>query len=580
MSLPSSLYNPLRIASALSPVLFSLGDPDLLVEVLNSNPAGVVLVEASRELPVVYCNDSFRRWAPLGGQPIVGRALPELFVWSDRRALRSTYREVINSGVPVHRQAVAYHRRPGDHEASGYWSVSHYPLRGPGGRVTHVLSVTVDVTDQTVSHTQMQETQARVLSTLTRIARHFAATGPTPRFFDELSAIVAELVSAERVAFWLYDADAGTISPQPGAFGFTAQELERLSSVPCHRDGDGVVERIVFNDLLVRSAVGAGDPRAAGYQALIHALGVSDTIAIPWRAGDLRLGALGAYDSTRPSGFTEEDVWVLEAAATASALVWEHRQADDALSEVREREAAGLRHQIEQSIQLEQLKTDFLKLASHELRGPLGIVRGYISMMEDGTFGTVGQSVAPVLPLMRAKLEEMNQLINEIIETARLEDSALELKLVHLDLRDVARAAVHALEPLANERHELVVRLSDEPVKIFGDVSRLRIIVTNLVHNAIKYSPKGGEVQVTCESRDGAAVVSVSDQGVGIAPSDQGRLFTRFGRIVTRDTQGLPGTGLGLFLARDLARRHGGDVTVWSEPGRGSTFTLSLPLAQ
>lgn len=558
MSLPSHLYDPLRIASALSPALFSLGDPDLLVELLNSNPAGVVLVEADPDLPVVYCNESFQHWAPLGDRPILGCSLLELFVWADRSAVRSTYRSVIQAGVPIHRRSVPYRLRPQDQEAVGYWSASHYPLRGPHGRVTHVLSITIDVTNHALEEAHLQETQRRALSTLAMIARHLTTAGQAPSFFNELSATTAELVSAERVAFWLYDPDDETISAQPGHFGFSVDQLELAGRLPCRPGGTDPLERVVFDDLVVVK---------------------ESDIAVPWKVGDHRLGALGAYDSTRASGFTDEDVRALQAAATAAALVWEHRQADDALAEMRDRETTSLRQQIEQSIELEHLKTDFLKLASHELRGPLGVVRGYISMMEDGTLGPVGQSVAPVLPLLRAKLDEMNQLINEIVETARLEDSALELQFTRLDLRDVVQAALRALEPLTGECHRLVTSVADQPVTVVGDSSRLRMIVTNLVHNAIKYSPQGGEVCVTCGAQDGLARIAVTDQGVGIAAEDRDRLFTRFGRIVTRDTAGLPGTGLGLYLARDVARRHGGDVTVQSEPGRGSTFTLSLPLS-
>jgi len=558
MSLPSHVYDPLRIASVLSPAIFSLGDPDLLVELLNSNPAGVVLVEADPDLPIVYCNETFHRWAPLRDQPILGRPLPELFVWADRNTVRSTYRQVIQSRMPVHRRSVPYHLRADDEDAVGYWSASHYPLRGPRGWVTHVLTVSVDVTDQAVGEARLQDTQHRALTALARIAKHLTAAGQAPSFLDELSATIGELVAAKRVSFWLYDADTETISAQPARLGFNDDELQLASGLPCRAGGTGALERVVFDDLTVMRGA---------------------EVVVPWKAGEHRLGAVGAYESIRPSGFTNEDVRALQAAATAAALVWENRQADDAVADLREREATNLRQRIEQSIQLEQLKTDFLKLASHELRGPLAVVRGYVSMMEDGTLGQVGKGVAPVLPLLRAKLDEMNQLINEIVETARLEDSALELQVQRLDLRDVVQASVHALEPLTGEGLELVARIASRPVPVVGDGSRLRMIVTNLVHNAIKYSPQGGEIRVTCTAEDGMARVAVRDQGVGISPQDRDRLFTRFGRIVTRETAGLPGTGLGLYLARDLARRHGGDVTLESELGRGSTFTLSLPLS-
>jgi signal transduction histidine kinase len=573
--------DPLRIASALSPALFALGDPDRFVELLNSNPAGVVLVDAGPELTVVYCNDAFQRWAPAGRRPVVGRPLPELFAWSDRAALRSSYREAVRTGQPVHWRSAPYHERSGGGSAGrlAYWNVSHYPLCGPAGRVTHVLTFTVDVTDQAAVRVRMREAQQRVLDGLGDVARHLSDHGDLTAFFGDLSRALTDLVPAARAAFWLHDPDTATISPQAGAAGFTPDQLDRLRGIPCSPDGEGVAERIVFDDLVLRDQVDGAASDAASYRAALRAVGVMDTISMPWRAGDLRLGVVGVYDSTRPSGFSEEDVWVLQAAVTAAALVWEHRQADAAVAALREREAASLRQQIEQSTQLEQLKTDFLKLASHELRGPLGVVRGYISMMEDGTLAPVGEHVGPVLPLLRAKLDEMNRLINEMLETARLDDSALQLQLARLDLREVVHEAVRSLEPLAGERHSLVTETPGASVEVTGDRSRLSMIVTNLVHNALKYSPAGGEVRVSCRAGAGRGVVAVTDQGVGIAAGDMGRLFTRFGRIATPETAGIAGTGLGLYLARDLARRHGGEVGVESEPGRGSTFTLSLPLA-
>jgi signal transduction histidine kinase len=572
--------DPLRAASALSPVLFALGDPDLLVELLSSSPAGVVLVEAAGDLPIVYCNDAFQRWAPLSPGPAVGRPLPELFAWTDRPAIRAAYREVIRTGRPVHLRSAAYHEGHGSDARVAYWNVSHYPLQVPAGPVSHVLSFTVDVTDRAGARARMDDAQHRVLAAVGGMARHLNGHGGTTAFFRELSATVADLVSAGRAVFLAYDAGSQTISARPGGFGFAPGELEGLRAIPCRHGGPGMIEQVVFGDLVVRDDITPDDPRYAEYGRAISALGVRDAITVPWRAGKRRLGAAGACDSTRRTGFTDEDVWVLQAAVTAAALVWEHRQADDALALLRERESAALHQQIEQSLQLEQLKANFLKLASHELRAPLAVVRGYMSMMEDGTLGDVGEQVAPVVPMLRAKLDEMNRLINEMLETARLEDSALQLEMTRIDLREIVHEAVRSLEPLAGEHHRLVTSTPGVPVPVEGDRSRLAMVVTNLVHNALKYSPGGGEVRVACSIQDGRARLAVCDQGVGITAEDAARLFTRFGRIVRPETAQITGVGLGLYLARDLARRHGGDVEVESEPGAGSTFTLTLPLTR
>lgn len=577
--------DPLRIASDLSPVLFALGDPDLLVEVLSSSPAGAVLVEASPGLPVVYCNEAFERWAPVGRWPLVGRSLPELFAWTDRPAITAAYREVIHTGRPLHRRStVQPARMTGEsRDRPTPWNVSHYPLRGSSGsrgRVTHVLSLMVDASDPAAIRLRMQEARRRVLAGFGDVARHLAdpAGGEVP-LLGGLSETLLDLVPAARAAFWRYDGETGTISPLPGACGFSPDELEALRDIPCRLADDPLLERVVLHGLVLRDDIRPGEPGEGPYRAALGRLGVRDTITIEWRSGGRRLGAVAVYGSRVPTGFTEEDVWVLEAAAAAAAAVWEHRMADDAAAAIHESEAAGLRRQIEQHIELERQKTDFLKLASHELRGPLGVVRGYVSMMEDGTLGPVGEQAQPVLPMLRAKLDEMNRLINEMLETARLDDSALQLRLVRLDLREVVHEAVRSLEPLADAQHRLVTDTPGSAVPVVGDRSRLCMIVTNLVHNALKYSPGGGEVRVTCRAVDGRGEVAVHDQGVGIAAEDIGRLFTRFARIVTPETAGIAGTGLGLYLARDLARRHGGDVEVASRPGEGSTFTLRLPVA-
>jgi signal transduction histidine kinase len=228
---------------------------------------------------------------------------------------------------------------------------------------------------------------------------------------------------------------------------------------------------------------------------------------------------------------------------------------------------------------IEKNKTQFLNLASHELRGPLTVVRGYVSMLEGGLLGDLNERGRKAAPVISAKVLEMNALIEQMIEAARLEDGALLLRPEANDLRDIVNAAVESERPALDGQHNIQVKCPDRPVHVRVDGERVKTIVSNLVSNAIKYSPKGGPVDVDLVSRGGIARVSVKDQGVGIAKGDLPILFTRFGRVSTPETDHLPGTGLGLYLGRQLARLQGGEITVDSDPGRGSTFTLHLPVA-
>jgi signal transduction histidine kinase len=227
---------------------------------------------------------------------------------------------------------------------------------------------------------------------------------------------------------------------------------------------------------------------------------------------------------------------------------------------------------------LERTKSEFLNLASHELRGPVTLIRGYISMLAAGSFGELPGELRSVLPLLEAKADEMNNLIEQMIEAARLEEGRLELHPADTDLRAVAERALDMIRPLAGDSHQLVLESSEPEVRAYVDPDRIGTILSNLLSNALKYSPGGGEVRCSVSREDGRAVIAVSDHGVGIAGEDLNTLFTRFGRISNRETAHVGGTGLGLYLSRELAKLHGGDLSVTSEPGRGSTFRVELPL--
>jgi signal transduction histidine kinase len=229
---------------------------------------------------------------------------------------------------------------------------------------------------------------------------------------------------------------------------------------------------------------------------------------------------------------------------------------------------------------LEKTKSQFLNLASHELRSPLGVINGYLSMLEQGSLGQLKEPGIRAIEVLKAKALEMNMLIAQMLEAARLEDGRLALKRERTDLRRIAGEAIETIKPLSSERHRLMLDQGTEAVYVLGDPDRLVTIVGNLLENAIKYSPKGGTIRCVVGRVDGSGTVSVTDQGIGIAEEDLPRLFNRFERIHNRETSHVGGTGLGLYLSRELARQHGGDLVVQSRTGQGSSFTLRVPTAE
>jgi signal transduction histidine kinase len=225
---------------------------------------------------------------------------------------------------------------------------------------------------------------------------------------------------------------------------------------------------------------------------------------------------------------------------------------------------------------LERAKTDFLNIASHELRGPMTVIKGYLTMLESGALGEMSPKARSVLPLLITKSDEVNWMVEQMIEASRLEEGRLALKTHRMDIVELTDSAVDSVRMLLAD-HGLKLITPPEAIEAKVDPDRFQIVVRNLLSNAAKYSPAGSDINVDVGHDDNEAFVKVSDQGVGIAPEDQASLFTRFSRIETGTN--IQGTGLGLWLSREIARMHQGDLTVSSKVGRGSTFTFSVPLS-
>jgi signal transduction histidine kinase len=284
--------------------------------------------------------------------------------------------------------------------------------------------------------------------------------------------------------------------------------------------------------------------------------------------------AIVCVSRRRSEAFTAHDRAALDTVCTAAAQPLRAARLAEKL-EAALTELTGLATRADA---VERVKTDVLRLASHELRTPLTVLHGYLSLIGGGFFGEIPEPLNGVMKILERRTEEMNALITDMLVAARVEDSPIETAWQEADLTAMVREAVTAASPRASERHDLTFEAPLEPVMVTVDVERVALAVRNLVDNAIKYSPDGGRVVCRVAAGDGQATVRVSDQGLGIDAVDRPRLFTRFGRVVTKANSHIPGVGLGLYFCREVARRHGGDVVLLDAPGPGSTFELTLPL--
>src|SRR5581483_7427250 len=235
------------------------------------------------------------------------------------------------------------------------------------------------------------------------------------------------------------------------------------------------------------------------------------------------------------------------------------------------RDMTGKQMERQRLEELERSKSTFLNLVAHELRSPLTVIRGYLSLFKDIDDERRVELERRSLPALQAKTEEMSRLVDQMVEVARLEEGSLRLRNDRFDLVATVEHAVAMNVALDAERHSITLEPFGSVLNVVGDEDRTRIVLGNLLSNAIKYSPGGGDISVHLRAAEGFGVVSVTDHGVGVPEEDRVRLFTPFTRLDRKDLNYVPGTGMGLYLSRELARRQGGDVVLATSSDDGST---------
>lgn len=263
----------------------------------------------------------------------------------------------------------------------------------------------------------------------------------------------------------------------------------------------------------------------------------------------------GAHDFL-PKPFTPEDLRVTVRRAVRHYLV--------------EREARRL------ADDKRQVRFQFISVLGHELKAPLAAVEGFLQILKDGTAGSDPAVVARIVDRALARTEGMRKLIVDLLNLTRIESGRKRRELGPADLREAAAEAIETAMPAAAPRGITITLHAPDNAALVADRGELDIILNNLVSNAVKYNRDGGRVDVRIEPDGGGWTVAVTDTGVGLAPEDSARLFGEFVRIKNDRTRHIPGTGLGLSIVKKLAGLYGGDVSVQSTLGEGSTFRVTL----
>jgi PAS domain S-box-containing protein len=225
---------------------------------------------------------------------------------------------------------------------------------------------------------------------------------------------------------------------------------------------------------------------------------------------------------------------------------------------------------------LDRLRDALIATVSHELRTPLTSIIGYLELVGTGA-DPLNAEDAGYIEVVGRNAVRLQRMVEDLLFLAQLDAGSFSLDLGEADLVELAGEAIQAARPAAEAKNLTLTLEHDEPTIVSADANRIGQALDNLISNAIKFTPKGGKVHVLIENRDSTYTLQITDTGYGIPSSEQQRLFERFFRSTTASANNVPGTGLGLTIAKTIIERHGGSIGFESTEGKGTTFTISLP---
>jgi PAS domain S-box-containing protein len=464
-----------------------------------------------------------------GKRDVVGKTLREVLPEDELHGVLQLVEQVYTTGTALSVEEV---RVPGDQRVDGtreeqYFDVVYQPIRATSDEVDGIMVLSVDVTEQVRARQRIEE-----------LAAHLEREKEALRVSEERSRVISELTADYAYVYRLQPDGTLVLEWTTATFtpitGFAPQELDAYDweSAVLPDDRPLVAARI--------AAVRAGNPDVREWRVLT-------------RNGEVR--------------------WLRD---SCCPLIDQER---DRLIRV-----YGAAQDITERKESEQQKDDFISIAAHELQNPIAIVRGFAQTLLVHTARGKGPQLAAwqekALAGLDLAAQRLSSFADDLLDMARLQARQLELHRGPTDLVALVQRVV-TRQQMTTELHTLVLIPSVERLVLHVDPRRMEQVLSNLIRNAIKYSPDGGAIEVTIgvDADTQTALLSVRDHGIGIPARQQAHIFGRFVQADNARASGIAGTGLGLYLCRELVERHGGQIWFESVEGQGSTFFIRLPIA-
>jgi signal transduction histidine kinase len=445
--------------------------------------------------------------------------------------------------------------------------------REGGGEMSSrtVTSTDLDVTDPVVLAQTDGTEQDQRLATIFEMAKILVTEHDLEAMLQKLVAsLIGTLEAADAGSLWLYDPSEGRLVPH-GAQGYDFSILKELRLAPGEAMSGKVFETGQAELYATSSAVAAAMANMAPANAEIFRAATAglrqplSAICVPLLTGEAKTGVLALLNLRQPASFTDADLAFLQRVADLITLSVENVRLREELEAVRALSEAN------------RLKAELISILAHEMRTPLTSIKGYSTalLMEEATFSPETQK--DFLQIIDEECDVLQDLIHDLLESSIIDAGLLKLGLQPVRL---PRLAADVTDSIARRhpQHRLLVDFPDDFPLIDADADRIMQVLSNLLDNAVKYSSQGGLIVVRGTVQGDEVVISVADQGVGIAPEDLNRLFEKFFRAKSGLSRHVVGSGLGLPIARTIVEAHNGRIWAESQAGQGSTLYFALPL--
>jgi len=404
-----------------------------------------------------------------------------------------------------------------------------------------------------------EENRLQRLERILEISRELTSTVSLEPLLHRIVRVAAELTGGEAASILLLNR-AGELRFQ-AASGDPAGQLR---DIPVPVD-DSIAGAVLLSGEPAIISDTHSDPRHYGVVGQRVGRETRSLLAVPLRIKERRIGVLEAINKQGGGEFDQGDVETLTTLASQAAVAIENA-----------RLVGDLRRAYERLGELDRLKSDFIAIASHELRTPLGLILLYAAMLREQMGDAEGQQLDAVV---RAAMR-LRHIIETMLNLRYLETGEIKLSLEPFDLRAEVRDACEDYEAIAESSGlTLATDLPGGEVGILADREKVRVVLDNLISNAVKFTPAGGRVQISLARQGDGVEIAVADTGIGIPVDELDHIFDRFYQVEDHMTRRHGGMGLGLSIVKGLVELHGGQVSVESRPDRGSRFNVLLPVS-